>query len=61
LVLGVIRIFDLPGVLDVAVGALATFAAVKISYGASVPRTLWLFVVSGLLNGMLAFLGKIFT
>jgi hypothetical protein len=60
-VLGIIRIFGLPGVLDVAVGALATFAAVKISYGASVPRTLWLFVVSGLLNGMLAFLGKIFT
>ena len=59
LVMGVVRLFDLPGVLGISVGALATFASLKISYGAGVGRTLALGVVSGLIAMLIGFAGRI--
>jgi hypothetical protein len=58
---GFIWVLGLPPVLGVPVGALATFAGVKMSYGVSVPRTIALFIVSGVISVMLGLLGRIFT
>jgi len=42
-------LFHLPSVVSISVGAFATFGGLKISYGASIGRTLALSVVSGLI------------
>ena len=47
LMLVVIELIGLPWIIGLGLSALATFAGLKISYGASVPRTLALFFVSG--------------
>jgi hypothetical protein len=50
LMLIVIELIGLPPLLALPVGALATFAGLKISYGASIGRTIALFVASGIIT-----------
>jgi len=56
---GVEWLLHLPPILGVPVGALATFASLKIAYGASVARTLGLFLVPGLIVALMAFVASI--
>jgi hypothetical protein len=58
-VLVVAELFHIPTGITAALGAFATFAALKISYGASIGRTLALFVVSGLIAALAAYAGAI--
>jgi len=55
LMLVVIELIGLPWIIGLGLSALATFAGLKISYGASVPRTLALFFVSGAIALVAAF------
>ena len=61
LVAGFLWLVPLPGVISGAVGALATFASLKIAYGASVWRTLALAAVSGLIETLIGLVGRIFS
>ena len=58
-VLVVAGLFRLPPVLSLGVSALATFAGLKISYGASIGRTLALFVVSGMIVALASYAGAV--
>ena len=52
----VVELIGLPPVIQAAFGAFTVFAALKISYGASIARTLALCVVSVVIVGTLAYL-----
>ena len=56
----VVELIGLPPVIKVAFGAFTVFAALKISYGASIPRTLALCLVPVLIVGTLAYLAHWF-
>jgi hypothetical protein len=51
-VLIVVELLHLPSAVSLGACAFTTFAALKIAYGASVPRTIALFLVSGLIAGL---------
>jgi hypothetical protein len=53
-------LLHLPSVLGISVGAFVTFGALKISYGASIGRTLALCVVSGLIAALVGYAAAIF-
>ncbi len=52
----VVELIGLPPVIQVAFGGFTVFAALKISYGASIGRTLALCVVSLVIVGAVAYL-----
>jgi len=54
-VLVAVELMRLPSIVSTAFGAFTTFAALKIAYGASVPRTLALFFVSILIAVIAAY------
>jgi len=53
-------LFRLPSVVSVSVGAFATFGGLKISYGASIGRTLALSVVSGVIAAVAGYAVALF-
>jgi hypothetical protein len=53
-------LFRLPSVVAISVGAFATFGGLKISYGASIGRTLALSVVSGLIAAVAGYAVALF-
>lgn len=53
-------LFHLPSVVSISVGAFATFGGLKISYGASIGRTLALSVVSGLIAAVAGYAVALF-